>query len=189
MDFPMFSLYKGDDMNRNFKKTSTGLFPYNRKAAYRYAKRWAYDRNPRYYDFEYIGGDCTNFASQVLYAAGCPMNYKSWQGWYYSGVNNRAPAWTSVEYLYKFLSENNKRGPIAIISSINEVEIGDIVQLNFENEDDDAFDHSPVIVRIEEPRFPSNIFVATHTNNRFDYLLSNYSYTDIRYIHVLGYRR
>ena len=45
------------------------LLPYDRAAAVRYAHLWAYGRNPRYYDYESIGGDCTNFASQCIYAA------------------------------------------------------------------------------------------------------------------------
>ena len=42
------------------------LLPYDRAAAVRYAHIWAYGRNPRYYDYESIGGDCTNFASQCI---------------------------------------------------------------------------------------------------------------------------
>ena len=34
-----------------------GLFPYDRAAAVRYARRWAYGRNPAFYDYEHIGGD------------------------------------------------------------------------------------------------------------------------------------
>ena len=33
--------------------------PYNRTAAVEYANRWAYFRNPEFYDFSAIGGDCT----------------------------------------------------------------------------------------------------------------------------------
>lgn len=44
------------------------LLPYNRRAAVAYAHKWAYSRNPAFYDFSEIGGDCTNFASQCLYA-------------------------------------------------------------------------------------------------------------------------
>ena len=32
---------------------------YDRFRAVAYALRWALSRNPRYYDFEDIGGDCT----------------------------------------------------------------------------------------------------------------------------------
>ena len=44
--------------------------PYDRDAAVAYARRWALSRNPLYYDFEDIGGDCTNFASQYIFAGG-----------------------------------------------------------------------------------------------------------------------
>ena len=42
------------------------LLPYNRAAAVAYAHKWAYGRNPQYYDYEEIGGDCTNYAYQFL---------------------------------------------------------------------------------------------------------------------------
>lgn len=31
------------------------ILPYDRGAAVRYAHRWAYDRNPAYYDFSELG--------------------------------------------------------------------------------------------------------------------------------------
>ena len=40
------------------------VLPYDRAAAVAYAHRWALGRNPQFYDYEEIGGDCTNFASQ-----------------------------------------------------------------------------------------------------------------------------
>lgn len=65
--------------------------PYNRAAAVEYANRWAYFRNPEFYDFSAIGGDCTSFASQCLLAGGGVMNFTPTFGWYYIGVNDRAP--------------------------------------------------------------------------------------------------
>ena len=44
------------------------LIPYNRQAAVAYAHKWAFGRNPAFFDFSELGGDCTNFASQCLYA-------------------------------------------------------------------------------------------------------------------------
>lgn len=49
-------------------------FPYNREAAVKYAVEWAYRRNQEYYDFEQIGGDCTNFVSQCILAGTGVMN-------------------------------------------------------------------------------------------------------------------
>ena len=59
------------------------LLPYNRRAAVAYAHKWAYTRNPAFYDFSEIGGDCTNFASQCLYAGTGIMNFTPDFGWYY----------------------------------------------------------------------------------------------------------
>ena len=48
--------------------------PYDRLEAVSYAHRWAYGRNPAFYDYEEIGGDCTNYASQCIYAGTGVMN-------------------------------------------------------------------------------------------------------------------
>lgn len=162
------------------------LYQYDRYEAYKYARHFAFQRNPDFYDFSNLGGNCTNYASQVLYAGGCPMNYERWTGWFYQNVDYRAPAWTGVEYLYDFLVNNKGRGPVGRECKIEELEVGDIIQLNFD--DDNRFNHTPVVVRIEYPINPDNIFVAANSDDRFDYRLSNYYYTDIRFIHIEGYR-
>ena len=59
------------------------LLPYRRDEAEAYARYWAYGRNPAFYDYETIGGDCTNFASQCIYAGTGVMNYTLTFGWYY----------------------------------------------------------------------------------------------------------
>ena len=51
------------------------LYPYDREAAVLYAHQWAYGRNPLFYDYEHLGGDCTNFASQCIYAGSGVMNF------------------------------------------------------------------------------------------------------------------
>ena len=76
------------------------LKEYNRKAAVAYAHKWAFGRNPAFYDYELIGGDCTNFASQCIYAGSGIMNFTPTFGWYYIDANQKAPAWTGVEYLW-----------------------------------------------------------------------------------------
>ncbi len=79
------------------------LVPYRADAAVQYAHRWAFDRNPRYYDYSDLGGDCTNFASQCLFAGAGVMDYTPTFGWYYINPNEKAPAWTGVPYLYNYL--------------------------------------------------------------------------------------
>ncbi len=154
---------------------------YNREAARAYADKWAYGRNPRFYDFSDIGGDCTNFASQVLYAGSGVMNYTPTYGWYYISLNDRAPAWTGVNELYRFLVNNTGAGPQGREVSLSEIDVGDIIQLRFEGEG--RFDHSPVVVDAGE-RTPATILIAAHSRDANCRPLSSYSYNATRPIHI-----
>ena len=131
---------------------------YNRPEAAAYAKKWAYGRNPAYYNFNRLGGDCTNFASQCIYAGAGIMNFTPVFGWFYKTANDRTASWTGVEYLYNFLTKNEGVGPFAKEVPLDELEIGDIVQLGRETGD---FYHSPVVVGFSGRR----ILVAAHSND------------------------
>ncbi len=154
---------------------------YDRAKAMAYAHQWALRRNPQYYDFERIGGDCTNFASQVLYAGAGVMNPTPTYGWYYHHLNSRAPAWAGVEFLYRFLVNNKGVGPVAIETDVSEMEVGDIIQLSF---DGTSFGHSPVVVSVGPIPAVSNILVAAHSFDVDNHPLSRYSYQRIRFLHI-----
>lgn len=158
------------------------LLEYNRQAAYDYAKKWAFGRNPAFYDFSAIGGDCTNFASQCIYAGARVMNYTPTFGWFYRRANDRTPSWTGVEFLYNFLVNNEGAGPFAKEVPLNELEVGDIVQLGRATGD---FYHSPVVVEVRR----GNIYVAAHSYDAFNRPLSSYRYEQARGIHILGVRK
>ena len=86
---------------------------YDRTATVAYAHEWAFGRNPRFYNYENIGGDCTNFASQCLYAGSRVMNFLPTFGWYYINANQKSPSWTGVEYLFHFLTRGKpSAGPV-----------------------------------------------------------------------------
>ena len=164
------------------------LLKYDRNRALEYSKQWVLSRNPRYYDYSNIGGDCTNFNSQCIYAGSGVMNYTKTYGWYYNNANDKAPAWTSVPYLYNFLTRNSKGpGPVGKEAGVAEVEVGDIVQLAFQ--DSGNFSHSLFIVQCANPAAINNILINTHTNDREDYPLKNYFWSKIRFIKILGVRR
>lgn len=159
--------------------------PYDRGAAVAYAHQWAYRRNPAYYDYEKIGGDCTNFASQSLYAGTGVMNYKPVYGWYYIDANSKAPAWTGVEYFRNFIVRKQiTPGPFGIITDINGVEVGDFVQLRFQGRE--VHSHTPIIVEIGEPRSLDNILVAAHSFDADYRPLSSYQVSALRFLHILG---
>ena len=154
--------------------------PYNREAAAAYARRWAMSRNPAYYDFEKIGGDCTNFASQCIYAGAQVMNYTPVMGWYYRSSYDRTPSWSGVEYLYNFLINNKSVGPYARVVSEKEVMPGDVVQLGTSSGN---FYHSPIITSTNPV-----ILVAAHTFDAIDRPLSSYLYDTARFLHIEGVR-
>lgn len=104
---------------------------YDRQNTKEYAKKWAYSRNPKYYNFDSIGGDCTSFVSQCIYAGSGAMNYTKNTGWYYNSINDRSPSWSGVEFLYKFLIDNKGVGPRGEETSMDKLKIEDIVQLSF----------------------------------------------------------
>lgn len=154
--------------------------PYNRAAAAEYALRWALNRNPAYYDFEHIGGDCTNFVSQCIFAGCKAMNYTPDTGWYYSSLNDRAPSWTSVDYLFKFLVSNKGTGPYGVETDLNSAEIGDIIQLAT----GDYFHHSCIITSFRN----SSPLVCAHTFDVRNKPLYMYEYDQIRAVHIQGTR-
>lgn len=155
---------------------------YDREKAVAYAKRWAFDRNPAYLNFDSLGGDCTNFASQCLYAGSGIMNPTKTFGWHYYNSRNRTPSWTGVEFLYNFLISNKGVGPYAIETVPSGVKPGDIVQLG---RSDGRFYHSPVIVAVEN----SHIYVAAHTDDAYRRPLDSYIYDQARFLHVVGVRK
>ena len=163
------------------------LLPYNRPAAVAYAHRWAFGRNPAFYAYDEIGGDCTNFASQCLYAGGGLMNYTPDFGWYYIDANQKSPSWTGVIYLYQFLVRGiPTTGPAAVETVIEEMEPGDLIQLSF---DGVTFQHTPVVVYANHPASPKDILVAAHSYDADLRPLSTYEYQLVRYLHITGIYR
>lgn len=159
------------------------MLVYDRERAVAYAHRWAFSRNPAFLNFDTLGGDCTNFASQVLYAGSGVMNYTPVFGWYYRTANDRTPSWTGVQYLYNFLTTNKTRGPFAEETDIKDIKPGDLIQLSFR---DNIFSHTPIVV--ETGVFPSldNILVAAHTYD-LDYKpIKAYSFEKFRCLHIIG---
>ena len=159
---------------------------YDRQAAVECARKWAFRRNPNYYNFNNLGGDCTNFASQCVFAGAGVMNFTPTFGWYYRSANDRTASWTGVEYFYNFMTGNEKgigngAGPFAEEVSADKIEIGDVIQLGRANGD---FYHSPVVVG-----FANGIpLIAAHSYDAYGRRIDSYRFERIRYIHILGVR-
>ena len=151
--------------------------PYNRKAAVEYARRYALSPNPNFYHFGGIGGDCTNFISQCLLAGGGVMQQHQ-NGWYYNSSYDRSPSWTSVESLHKFLLDQNTKGPKAQTTSLEKIEIGDLIQLR---QNKTRFNHTLIVSAIRS----GEIFVCAHSNDALDRKLSSYNYFQLLPLHII----
>ena len=164
---------------------------YDREAAVNYAKRWALGRNPAYMDYELWGGDCTNFISQCLRSGGIPLDFNGsdvLKQWYWINDNKRTPTWTAAEPFYKYIIGNNKEGTsnfgiYAREASYNELEIGDIIQLVYDN---NAYHNMIVSKVILEGKYLVDYLVCQHTYDLLDYPLS-LKEGERRYIKILGY--
>ena len=160
---------------------------YQRENAVTYARAWALERNPLFVDFTGGGGDCTNFVSQCLLAASCTMDYTPTYGWYYVSVNDRAPAWSGVEFLYDYLvgtgefAPNDARsGPFGREVRMQQAQPGDVIQLARGGD----YYHTLIITGIERDDF----LVSAHSDDALDRRLSTYTFDTLRFIHIDGVR-
>ena len=154
---------------------------YEREKAALYAERYAFSQNPVFGDFRGIGGNCTNFVSQCVYAGCCKMNCTETFGWYYISLEERAPAWTGVEFFYNFMTENMGVGPFGKEAERDECEVGDVIQLG---RDGEGYYHTLLIVGFED----DDILVAAQTDNAYMRPLSTYNYDFLRFIKIEGVR-
>lgn len=154
---------------------------YERENAVLYAERYAFSQNPVFGNFRGLGGNCTNFVSQCVYAGSCKMNFTQTFGWYYVSLDDRAPAWTGVDYFYNFITQNQGVGPFGREVDRDECEIGDVIQLG---RNEDGFYHTLLIVGFEE----DDILVAAQTDDALRRPLSTYTYDFSRFIKIDGVR-
>lgn len=154
---------------------------YLRENAVLYAEKYALQRNPLFFTFEGIGGNCTNFASQCVLAGGCTMNFAPVYGWYYLSTNRRSASWTGVDFFYNFMTTNEGVGPFGTEVDINLAEVGDLIQLKNQ---EGRFYHTLVITKIEK----DEIYICANSNDSLNRPLSSYEYESLRVIHINGIR-
>lgn len=155
--------------------------PYIRENAVAYARKYAFSQNPLFSSFAGIGGNCTNFVSQAIYAGSCEMNYTPTFGWYYISLNERSPSWTGVDFFYNFITGNEGVGPFGRDATLDELEIGDVIQLAKEGE---GYYHTLLVVGFDG----DDTLVAAQTDDAYGRPLSTYTNDYARYIKILGVR-
>ncbi|GIE36756.1 hypothetical protein Ait01nite_098010 [Actinoplanes italicus] len=145
---------------------------YDRDAAVGYALRYALNRNEAYYDWSHreLGGDCTNFLSQVMFAGGWrydeplvenPVSRRDSSFWYYRPDDPSTSSWTWVN-ANMWASFAKKSGRVEKVKYLSDVGLGDIVQMGDSVER--AKWHSMIVTGFDE-RGP---LLSYHSNNNLN---------------------
>ncbi|ABP68153.1 hypothetical protein Csac_2580 [Caldicellulosiruptor saccharolyticus DSM 8903] len=196
---------KQEDKDGSIGTKSTTPFPgggggaYNRDGAVNYAYTYVYNYNKAYHKFS---ADCTNFVSQCLKeGGGIPMVDEGWNGywdsddWFYyrngsddydsKNDDSWSWSWVKVESLYEHLTN---RGIGQVVPSVDNLEIGDIIQMDFGP--DGVYDHSMIVTKVERTATKkTEIYLTYHTEDKKDVPLSDlkakYPKAQFRYIHII----
>ena len=176
---------------------------YNREKAVAYANKYAgaawgagnnHRYNPKYQDYHYQGGDCTNFASQVIgdpeEGGGLPMT----RTWRYYKHQGGSVAWVQTDAFKRFLlnsgygqvigygyfsdlTKPNSRHPNGAIAKIQP---GDLIGYEMRKGD---VDHFSVVVGKDANGYP---LVNSHTGDRFQvpWDIGWDKYTRFVFIHI-----
>lgn len=162
---------------------------YSRKNAVKYAHKWAYGRNEKYYSYS---TDCANFVSQCLAAGGIHMN-KTWHSYRYKKTywynpaawfgNNQRYNWNVTEawrlarknYSYFYGTIRYGRAIKATKSSLKSViqntpyiRAGDLLYFAGKN---GIVHHATLISKVDKKK--GKLFYCAHTESRNDKDLSS----------------
>ena len=160
-------------------------FNYRRNDAVKYAKKWAFKRNPQFYSY---GNDCANFVSQCLFAGGIPMTItaKSSNDLWYSIIvksyiiynrdvsNNHRHVWsvsyswsvvpTQYNYFKRHYSKTTytiKDTKKSLQSVVLKIKIGD--PLYFDDNGDGKPNHAAIVSGLNKKT--KRLYYAGHSNS------------------------
>lgn len=116
------------------------------------------------------------------------MNYTPDFGWYFISLDDRAPAWSGVDFFYDFITgipafaeRNGGVGPFAKEVELTMGEPGDVIQLQNAN---GQWYHSLIITG-----FDGDVpLVSAQTNDVLDRPLSSYNFSAARCLQIEGVR-
>lgn len=192
----ILKMNKEQYLNKEGKPTKKCDNKYDREKAYNYAKKYVINKNPKWMDYASIGGNCQNYASQVIYAGGVPMDiigspelqWKNYSSELDESNNKtgRSSSWTTVPNFYKYAKNNDGFGLCANVD-INPfyAEKGDVGQVGY----DESYRHSVVIIGNikNENNEIVDLLINSNSVNLENYPLSGYVYPYKRIIKIFGW--
>ena len=191
-----FKTYLNRYENKEDTITKTCDYKYDRTKALNYAKKYVTSRNSEWSNYSEYGGNCQNFASQVVYSGGVPMDLQGDAIWKYYGDTlsetkskiGRSTSWTGVTFFYDYAKANKGYGLCAEVD-INPfyAEAGDIGQVGYNN----IYKHTVVIignVKNNNGKI-TDLLINSNSINLENYPLSGYVYPNKRVIKILGWNK
>lgn len=160
--------------------------PYDRAAAYDYLMAYCDERNPAWYAYDDVGGNCMNFGSQVLLAGGIPEDEKGDEEWYWDGQNDLDLSWINVGHFYDYCRKNEGFGLVADTEAgYYTGEVGDVVIVGFAGD----HRHTTVISHVvkDESGDTVDYLISCNTTNYRDFPASAYYYTFHRLVKIYGW--
>lgn len=191
-----FKTYLSRYENKKDTITKTCDYKYDRTKALSYAKKYVTSRNSKWSNFSEYGGNCQNFASQVVYNGGVPMDLQGDAIWKYYGndlnetksKSGRSTSWTGVTFFYDYAKANEGYGLCAEVD-INPfyAEAGDIGQVGYNNN----YRHTVVIIgNIKDKNGKiTDLLINSNSLNLENYPLAGYVYPNKRIIKILGWNK
>lgn len=153
---------------------------YDRQAALAYMLRWVGQRNSQWGDYSDSGGNCMNYASQVLTAGGIPME----PDWYWEDGDYTMP-WVNVGSFTDWV----EGGPETLVCSGDEPyysgQVGDLLLVGAENARDHATEISG-LVQDEQGR-TVDYLVCCNTADLKNFPAGAYYYTQQRLFRIYGW--
>lgn len=151
--------------------------PYNYHAMANYAILYWDNYNPNYRTFNDVGGDCTNFISQAMYAGGWVQTnqpicwYQDDNCWWYTSAA-QTWSWTSVSHWYTFAVVKRQR--TYILSSPWSMWLADVLQVDFTN--NGSKDHTMIVTYVATSTWTPYLTYHTYDtlNRSLSSLISQY---------------
>ena len=171
-------------------------YAYDRQAAAAYADRYVDERNDAWPDYAGSGGNCQNFASQVLLAGGIPMDIYGdavWK-WYSDEVSNspgaqgRSSSWTGVNQFVEYAAANTGYGLVAETEApYFSGEPGDLLHMGIDGD----WGHTVVIASAVTNGQGEVVdyLVDSNTGNLRNYPASLYGYPEIILTRIGGWNK
>lgn len=175
-----------DYLNNTGINVKTCDHDYDRTKAYNYAIKWVNKRSSEWPEYN---SNCQNYASQVVYAGGVPMDYNGSYKWgNYNKLSQSGTldtTWTYVPYFYSYVKNNTGYGICGDVDvNLYYAEAGDVIHVGISGPTKHAL---VVIGTYKKDEKVVDVLVNSNTVDLENYPISAYVYPYTELIKIYGW--